>query len=118
MASITSITAITGLFVASVAAGVVLVDATRRHLGRARRSRWVTAVGVACVGGFVVPALFDDALRRAYLHDVKPEPVVASPAAMVVLHLTVGLTVTALAVLVYGFESRLATVDGRRTEGD
>ena len=109
MVSAASITAIAGLVVASVAAGVVLVDATRRDLERARRLRWVLAVVVASVCGFAGPALFDDALRRAYLHGVKPEPVVVSPVEMVVLHLTVGVTVSATAVLVYGFGSRLGS---------
>ena len=103
------VASIVGLVVAPVAAGVVLADATRRDLGRGRRLLWVLAVGAASVGGFVAPAFFDDALRRAYLHGVKPEPVVASPVEMAVLHLTVGLTVSATAVLVYGFGSRLGS---------
>jgi len=104
-----TVASMVGLVVASVAAGVVLADATRRDLGRARRRRWVLAVGAASVVGFVAPEFFDDVLRRAYLHGVKPEPVVVSPVEMTVLHLTVGLTVSATAVLVYGFGSRLGS---------
>lgn len=96
-----------GFVVVPVAAAVVYAHAGRR--GRSERARLVRAglVGVASLGGFLLsssPA--GDALIRAYLAAVKGALVLTSPYELLVLRVAIGVGATALAVLVYGFESR------------
>jgi hypothetical protein len=88
-----------GAVVVPVVAVVVYVDATRRDCPR--RALWTGGVAALSLLGVLLPAVAGDVLHRAYLHWVKPAPVVASPLEMLFVDVAVGLVVTGLALVGY-----------------
>lgn len=86
--------------------GVVYADTNRRALARRTRLRWTVGVGLVSLGGFLGAFAFDSVLSRAYYLILGRPVVVHTPRELLTGLFIVGLTVSAIAVLVYGIGSR------------
>lgn len=95
-----------GSFGALLAAAVVFGDATRRDWSRLERLSWAGSVGAVSFTGFLLPYSFGDVLRRVYLHQLKPEPLVASPYENAALKFVAWTATVLFAVALYGIASR------------
>jgi hypothetical protein len=99
-------TALLGVPVAALAAGLVYADAAGRGLPSPARLRWALGVAAASLGGFLVAFGLEETLVRAYLALSSGPLVVTSPRQLVASLFAVGLAVSAGAVLAYGVGSR------------
>lgn len=97
---------LSGLPVATVAAGIVYADAARRDLPAATRLRWSAGVAAASLVGFLVAFGLDGVFYRLYAAVAGTPVVVTHPRQLVTTLFVVGLAVSTAAVLAYGFGSR------------
>ncbi len=88
--------------VAPVASGLVYVDAARRGLSRQERLLWASAGGMLVLSGLLLQHRFEDVVTLVYFQNIKPAPVATSPYEVLVLHLSVGITISIVSVLLCG----------------
>ena len=97
--------ALLNLAVGVVATTVVAVDTHRRGLSTRRQAGWIGFVATISIGGSGAVAAGDAVLFR--LLQFGSDPLLAvTPLQLLVTVLIAGLTLSALAVLAYGFGSR------------
>ncbi|SDQ61141.1 hypothetical protein [Natronobacterium texcoconense] len=102
-----SLAPLAGLFVAPVVALLVYLDATRRETTVSSRLLSASLTGAGSFVGFLVPAVFQHRIEYFYVRNVKPGDVIASsPYEAQALHLTIGIGLTALVLVVYWFGRR------------
>ncbi len=87
--------------VAPVFSALVYMDATRRGLSEQKRLLWTFSVGILSFCGFLLPHRFETTVNLVYYQGIKPEPVAVSPYETLVLHLTVGVVISLISVLLY-----------------
>ncbi len=98
-------------FVTLLVTGLVYADAKRRALPRQTQLRWTVGVGLVSLGGFLGAYAFDNLLAQAYTRFFEGQIVVHSPREVLTLLFVVGLSISVMAVLVYGVGSRLGLQD-------
>lgn len=101
------------LSVTALAAGVVYTDSTRRGLARRTRFRWTGSVALVSLTCFAGAFTFETALARVALAATGRPVVVTSPRELLTWLTLVGLFVSAVAVLGYGFGSRVGPFAAR-----
>jgi len=97
--------ALLNLAVGLVATTVVAVDTHRRGLSTRMQAGWIGFVAVSSIGGSVAVAAGDAGLLRLLQFGRDPMLVV-TPVQLLATVLIAGVTLSALAVLAYGFGSR------------
>ena len=97
--------ALLNLAVGLVATTVVAVDTYRRGLSTRMQAGWIGFVAVSSIGGSVAVAAGDAGLLRLLQFGRDPMLVV-TPVQLLATVLIAGVTLSALAVLAYGFGSR------------
>lgn len=113
---VSTILLLCGLFVGTVAPGLVYADAVRRDLpGRARRL-WTGATVLVSVGGFTAAFRRLDALYRLYLDATGGPAIAPLPREVATAVVVVALAAAAAAVLAYGFGSRYGPLKAAGTE--
>lgn len=99
-----------GVLVAPVLSGFVYLDTARRSLSSSKRLLLATAFGVISFGGFLVPYVYRDQLSYAYLHVIKPRPVLISPYEWTTVGLVTGILISTILGFLYFVGVRYAPV--------
>lgn len=99
--------------IAVLAAGIVYADAGRLSLPSRTRLGWTVGVGLVSLGGFLGAFAFDGALARTSALVIGGPVVVHTPRELLVGIFAVGLAISAMAVLIYGFGTRVGIAGGR-----
>lgn len=97
-----------GFIVSPLVTLIIYLDTSRRHLSQRKRLLWTGNAGVISFLGFLLPHLFTDLVHRVYLLGIKPMPVVHSPLELLLVHITVGITISVLSLIFSGLGSRYA----------
>ncbi len=85
-----------GVAVGLLAAGVVYADGRREGVDGGSRLLLAAAVGLGCVGAFLVPYVFAAPLRTAYFRLLKPRPTAISPLEWLTVRMATGLLLSVL----------------------
>ena len=90
-----------GLVVALIGFGIVYSDTQQRGVSGAKRLLLALGSGIGCVGGFLVPYVFEDRLASTYFELVTRRAIVVSPREWLAVSLATGVLIGAIVVGVY-----------------
>ena len=90
-----------GLLVAPLIFGIVYRDTTRRSVSSSRRIFLATILSVSSFGGFLVPYVYEEELAYAYLHVIKPRPILISPYEWITVSVATGILISMILGLLY-----------------